>query len=102
MITEEDFNNAIETIKGKLDDTNSALISDDLLSMKAGFDGALSSNKEKDATIEKLNNEKDELIKVNGKLFQKIGYPDTSKKEDEETDDKISLNDIINEKGELI
>lgn len=102
MITEEDFNNAIETIKSKLDETNSALISDDLLSMKAGFDGALSSNKEKDDTIEKLNNEKDELIKVNGKLFQKIGYSDTSKKEEEETDDKISLNDIINEKGELI
>ena len=71
MITEEDFNNAIETIKGKLDETNSALISDDLLSMKAGFDGALSLNKEKDETIEKLNNEKDELIKVNGKLFKK-------------------------------
>ena len=59
MITEEDFNNAIETIKGKLDETNSALISDDLLSMKAGFDGALSLNKEKDATIEKLNNGED-------------------------------------------
>ena len=41
-------------------------------------------------------------VKVNGKLFQKIGYPDTSKNEEKEPDDKISLNDIINEKGELI
>ena len=53
----------------------------------------------------KLKNEKDELLKVNGKLYQRIGFDkEETKEEKEENDDteEIKIEDVIDEKGELI
>lgn len=102
----DDLVNVVDNIKGKLDDTESALISDDLLSIMSNYKGTLDTLDEKNEDIKKLQNEKEELLKVNGKLFQKIGFEneektqptlDTPKKEE-----TISISDIINEKGDLI
>ena len=52
---------------------------------------------------ETLKKDKDELLKVNGKLFQKIGF---EKEEEKPTlpqeQAEIKIEDIINDKGELI
>jgi hypothetical protein len=54
-----------------------------------------------------LKSEKDELLKVNGRLFQKVGFDkeEEEKKEEKSPDDgeeEISVEDIVDERGELI
>ena len=54
----------------------------------------------------KLKDEKEELLKVNGKLYQQIGFePDTTNErvdDSEENEEKIDIEDVIDEKGDLI
>ena len=55
--------------------------------------------------MKKLEEDNAELLKVNGKLFQKIGF---DKEEEEEVEEKVEdveevkIEDVIDEKGELI
>ena len=57
--------------------------------------------------VETLKGEKEELLKVNGKLYQRIGF-DEEKEEDKFNEDEspeseeIKIEDVIDEKGELI
>ena len=46
----------------------------------------------------------EELFKCNGKLFQKIGFEkvETETEEPKSEDEEIKLEEIINEKGEMI
>ena len=55
-------------------------------------------------SVANLTKDNEELLKVNGKLFQKIGFEkeETENDEPKSEDEKIKLEDIINEKGELI
>ena len=44
-----------------------------------------------------------ELSKVNGSLFQKIGFEEKDEKTDgEEDEEQITIDDLIDEKGEII
>lgn len=106
MLTKEDFENLINETRDKLDDKSKALVSEDMLGIMGNYNSLLTTLNDRDQELEKLRGENDELLKVNGRLFQKIGF---DKKEEKETlplenkvEDKIGIENLINEKGELI
>lgn len=105
MLNKEEFEALINSIKDRLDETTSALISEDLLSIVSNYTLALDEISKNVEEIETLKADKDELLKVNGRLFQKVGF-DKEEKEDaepvESEEEEISIEEIIDEKGELI
>lgn len=105
MMSYEELETLVNEIKGKLDETTGALISEDLLNIvsnyKLGIDEVSRLNEE----VETLKSEKDELLKVNGRLFQQIGFEKEEEKEEEEVtsdEEELTVEDVIDEKGELI
>lgn len=104
MLSKEEFEQLINKIKEGLDETQSALISEDLLAIVSNYNNAVDSIEEMKTENDKLKSDKEELLKVNGKLFQKIGFekdeeePETETKEEVE---EIKIEDIIDEKGDL-
>lgn len=104
MLSKEEFEQLINKIKEGLDETQSALISEDLLAIVSNYNNAVDSIEEMKTENEKLKSDKEELLKVNGKLFQKIGFekdeeePEAEEKEEVE---EIKIEDIIDEKGDL-
>ena len=103
-MTKEEFETLINSIKEKINETDSALISEDLLGIVSSYanlkDELEALKEEKD----KLEGEKEELLKVNGKLFQKVGFEKEEVKEEEpeEDEEEIKIEDIIDEKGDMI
>lgn len=108
MLSKEDFEKLVNKIKDGLDETTSALISEDLLTVISNYNMAVDSIEETKTENDKLKADKDELLKVNGRLFQKIGFDkedaeDDGKKEEKEDDkEEIKIEDVIDEKGEII
>ena len=74
MMNFEEFENLINDIKTSLDDTTSALLSEKLLNVVSNYKIGVDKIEEMTKDLEKIKNEKDELLKVNGKLFQQIGF----------------------------
>lgn len=104
MITREEFETLINSIKEKLDETTSALVSEDLLAVVSNYLGALDKITELGDEVEKLNGEKEELLKVNGRLFQKIGFEEEKEEaieEAEEATEEMEIEDLIDEEGEF-
>ena len=59
----------------------------------------------KDAIKKQVISNKDELLKVNGRLFQKVGFDKEEKedaKQEEVEGEEMTIEDIVDEKGELI
>lgn len=105
-MSKDEFAKIIEALKEKLDETTNALVSEELLAILSAYNTAVDDNETSVAEIEKLKGEKEELLKVNGKLYQKIGFdkedePDPEPTEDEK-EEEITIDDVIDEKGDLI
>ena len=104
MLSKEEFEQLINKIKEGLDETQSALISEDLLAIVSNYNNAVDSIEEMKTENEKLKADKEELLKVNGKLFQKIGFEKDEEEPEAETKEEveeIKIEDIIDEKGDL-
>lgn len=106
MANIEELKVLVDSIKEKLDETQGALVSEDLLSVVSNYGllfDELTSIKEE---VEKLKAENEELLKVNGRLFQKIGFDEDIKDESAElnegAEEEITVEEVINEKGEII
>ena len=105
MLTYEELETLINKIKEGLDETTSALVSEDLLSIISNYKLGIDKLTELSDEVEKLKADKDELLKVNGKLFQQIGFDKEEESPAEEVtpeEEEITVEDIIDEKGELI
>lgn len=105
MLTKEEFEGLITSIKDKLDETTQALISDDLVGVLSSYSNALDEIASLGEKIVGLETDKEELLKVNGRLFQKVGFDKEEEVvEDAKEDDveKLEIEDVINEKGDLI
>lgn len=106
MLTKEDFENLINETRDKLDDKSKALVSEDMLGIMGNYNSLLTTLNDRDQELEKLRGENDELLKVNGRLFQKIGFDKKEEKEslplENKVEEKIGIENLINEKGELI
>ena len=106
MVNIDELKVLVDSIKEKLDETQSALISEDLLSIVSNygllFDELSTVKEERD----KIKADNEELLKVNGRLFQKIGFDEDIKDESEELSEKveeeIAVEEVIDEKGEII
>lgn len=102
-----DYNNTIERIRENIGSELSATNSEDFLGITGAYSELHQNYEDLKSENEKLKNEKEELLKTNGKLFQKIGFDNNvtfndNKKEKEEKEEIINIEDIINEKGEII
>lgn len=106
MIEKERFSEMIQALKEKLDPTQGALIAEDILALQSAFNESYDENQSIVAASEKLKADNEELLKVNGRLFQKIGFDkkEDETKEVEKIDDEkvIEIESLINEKGEII
>ncbi len=107
MISIDELKVLIDKIKEGLDETQSALISEDLLSIVSNYQLAIDEIAKVSEELDKIKAENEELLKVNGRLFQKIGFDEDIKDESaelgsEEKEEEITLDEVIDEKGELI
>lgn len=103
------FNETINHIKEKVGEENSALISDELISLMTEHKALTDQNNEQTTQINTLKSEKDDLVNANAKLFRRLGFEDEEQTTfvqsptPQETEIKeIQLGDIINEKGDII
>ena len=106
MISKEEFEKLINNLRDKLDETTVALVSEELLATISAYNNGFDEYEKSVEEVEKLKGEKEELLKVNGKLYQRIGF-DREEKEDNIEDSKdeeeeTKIEDVIDEKGELI
>lgn len=107
MLSKEEFEGLINALREKLDETAVALVSDELLNIVSVYTTAYDEYASIKEETDKLKEEKDELLKVNGKLFQKIGF-DKPEEETidntltEEPEEELTVEDVIDEKGEII
>lgn len=104
-MSKEELETLVNKIKDGLDETTSALVSEDLLAIVSNYNLLLDSVAEKDEELTKLREEKEELLKVNGRLFQKIGFDKEEAEEEAEekpAEEEIKIEDIVDEKGDLI
>ena len=105
MISKEEFEKLINNLRDKLDETTVALVSEEILATISAYNNGFDEYEKSIEEVEKLKGEKEELLKVNGKLYQKIGF-DREEKEDNNENGKdkeeIKIEDVIDEKGDLI
>ena len=106
MISKEEFEKLINNLRDKLDETTVALVSEELLALLSNYNNGFDEYSKSVEEVEKLKGEKEELLKVNGKLYQRIGF-DREEKEDniednENEEEEIKIEDVIDEKGDLI
>ena len=106
MISKEEFEKLINNLRDKLDETTVALVSEELLALLSNYNNGFDEYSKSVEEVEKLKGEKEELLKVNGKLYQRIGF-DKEEKEDniednENEEEEIKIEDVIDEKGDLI
>lgn len=102
-MNKEEFETLINSVKGKVNETDSALISEDLLGITGNYYSALDKIAEMESLNEKLEKDNKDLIMANGRLFQKLGFQKEEVKYDvqeQDEDEEIRLEDIIDEKGE--
>ena len=105
MTSKEEFEKLINNLRGKLDETTVALVSEEILATISAYNNGFDEYEKSIEEVEKLKGEKEELLKVNGKLYQKIGFDkDEEEKEDDKKKDEeeIKIEEVIDEKGELI
>ena len=104
MISKEEFETLINNLRDKLDETTVALVSEEILATISAYNNGFDEYEKSVEEVEKLKSEKEELLKVNGKLYQRIGF-DKEEKEDnieDAKDEEIKIEDVIDEKGDLI
>lgn len=106
MLSKEEFEKLINNLREKLDETTVALVSEELLALLSNYNNGFDEYTKSVEEVEKLKGEKEELLKVNGKLYQRIGFDKEEtieeKKDDVEDDEEIKIEDVIDEKGDLI
>lgn len=105
MNTKEEFEKLINNLREKLDDTTLALVSEELLATISSYNNGFDEFEKIVDENKKLKDEKEELLKVNGRLYQKIGFDKVEEKIEEKKDDdkeELKIEDVIDEKGDLI
>lgn len=105
MLSKEEFEKLIDNLRSKLDETTVALVSEEILATLSAYNNGFDEYTKSVEEVEKLKSEKEELLKVNGKLYQRIGFDKEEVEEvknDVDNEEEIKIEDVIDEKGELI
>lgn len=106
-MTKEEFEKFINDIREKLDETQRALISEDFVTLMSAYNSIYDELDKDKYEIAKLNQDKQDLLIANGKLFQKVGIEKeevkdeiVEKKEEEKSDEEL-IDELIDERGEI-
>lgn len=105
MLSKEEFETLINNLREKLDETTVALVSEEILATLSAYNNGYDEYTKSMEEVEKLKGEKEELLKVNGKLYQRIGFDKEEEEtptETEEETEEVKIEDVIDEKGEII
>ena len=106
MLSKEEFEKLVNNLRDKLDETTTALVSEELLALLSKYNNGFDEYTKSVEEANKLKGEKEELLKVNGKLYQRIGFDKEEtieeNKDDTKDEEEIKIEDVIDEKGELI
>lgn len=101
----EDFEKLINNMQEKLGKENSGLIADDIGTLITDNNSMLAEREKQENEINKLKQDKENLITTNGNLLQQIsmGEDNTKKKEQkEEQPKKFSFKSCFDERGNFI
>ena len=105
-MTFDELKALIEKIKGNMSEESQALNSEDLLAVISTYKAVLDELDSLKAEMEKVKATNEELLVTNGKLFQKIGFEEEKAIEEAvdeaSNEEEISIEDIIDEKGDII
>lgn len=111
-MTREEFKSLVDEIKEKLDETSGALLAENLIAVLSAFNAKTEEVEKLTEENTELKKDNEEILKVNGQLFQKVGSIPKEKnieekiiddgKEEIPEEEKITIEDVIDEKGELI
>lgn len=106
-MTYEELETLTNGMRERLGEENSALVSEDLLNVLSSYKANLERIAELTSENEKLKADKEELLKTNGKLFQKIGFEKEEEAEEvaeesEEVSTEEIIEELIDEKGEIV
>ena len=111
-MTREEFKSLVDAIKEKLDETTGALLAEDLIAILSAYNGKMEEIDKLSEENINLKKDNEEILKVNGQLFQKVGSIPSEKnteekiiddgKEEVKEEEKITIEDVIDEKGDLI
>lgn len=104
------FNETINHIKEKVGEENSALISDELISLMTEHKALSEQNESNEKQINTLKSEKDDLVNANAKLFRRLGFEDeqvttfnrANQPEQPKEVEEIKIGDIINNNGDIL
>jgi len=107
MMTYEELETLVNSMREKIGEDASAMVSEDLLNIISNYKLGIDEVAKLTDEVNKLKGEKDELLKVNGRLFQKVGFEKEEvkdeiieKHEDEKTAEEV-IDDLIDERGEI-
>lgn len=102
-MNKEGFNDLIGRIRTSIGEEASALNSEDFLGVISAYNNLFDELESANKTIVEQKATNDELLKTNGRLFQKIGFNDPTPSSVDERIPKeekhISIDEIIDEKG---
>ncbi len=110
-MTIDEVNEKFKKITDKLDDTQRALLSEDLLDLQTSVVTDINGSLAKDNEIQKMKEEKIKLLEVNGKLAQRVAFEEQIEptfnnaqrgEPQQNAEAKIDISDFISEKGEII
>ena len=102
---EENTDENQENNNEETEETTVALVSEEILATISAYNNGFDEYEKSVEEVEKLKGEKEELLKVNGKLYQRIGFDREEKEdniEDVKDEEETKIEDVIDEKGELI
>lgn len=99
----EELQALIDKIKGNMSEEAAALSSEDFLAIISTYKSVLDEIAGLKDEMEKVKATNEELLVTNGKLFQKIGFEEEKAEDviEEAVEEEISIDDIIDEKGDL-
>lgn len=104
-MNKEDFEKLTNSMQEKLGKENSGLIADDIGNLLSYNNTMLSQIDKQEKEIEKLKQDKENLITANGNLLQQVSMgldKKELKKEQEEKPKKFSFRSCFDEKGNFI
>jgi hypothetical protein len=103
-MTLEELQALIDKIKGNMSEEASALASEDFLSIISTYKTVLDEIAGLKEEMEKVKATNEELLITNGRLFQKIGFEEEKVEEavEEADEEEVDIEDIIDEKGDII
>lgn len=103
-----DFEQMINAMRDKLDDATKGKVSEDLIAILGEYRSQKQTLEDAQASNKKLTADNEELLKTNGRLFQRIGFNNTQDKvtfngeEPAKKEPTLKIEDIIDSKGNII